>query len=341
MSIVYLGIDIGTTSAKCLAVDETGAVLAQAQQPYVLQHPHQGWAEQSPEDYRQALVTIVRECVRRCRAQGIAPGDIAAMSMSTQGDTLIVTDGRGRALAKAISWMDSRAQEEYQALLAQADQAFWYRQTGQRLTPYGSACKIRWLAEQQSDLWARVSRGCAVPDYLAACLCGRFATDIPSASWSACFKPHDRAWSVPVMELLGIVPEQLPQVVESGAAIGPLLPEAATQLGLTPDTMLMAGAFDQGAAALGAGARAGGHGVLSCGTAWVLYAVTVHPYSDSQTMLPLCCHTGSSEWGLLAPLRKTVTVPLPAGLNHSISCPISTASACPIGGRKSAAPYWA
>ena len=80
MGNIYLGIDIGTTSAKCLAVDATGVIRALAQQGYAMHHPRQGWAEQQPEDYWRALVSVVRECVRQCRAQGCAPGDIAALA---------------------------------------------------------------------------------------------------------------------------------------------------------------------------------------------------------------------------------------------------------------------
>ena len=318
MGAIYLGIDMGTTSAKALAVDECGVIRAQAQQGYPMRHPHPGWAEQEPEDYWRALIAIVRDCVEQCCAQGYETADIAALAMSTQGDTLILADAQGRALAPAMSWMDMRPEAEFRRLLAAQNQDFWYRETGMRLVVGSSACAVAWIAAHRPDVWAAVRRVGAVPDYLTVRLCGEFVTDTPSASWSPYFTPQTRSWSAPVLELLGVSVAQLPRVVSSGTTIGRLLPEAAAELGLSPSTVLVAGAFDQAAAALGAGAAAGGRSVLSCGTAWVLYAVASALPSeatadasagagdedgagDAGAMLPLCCHTSPADWGVLVP----------------------------------------
>jgi sugar (pentulose or hexulose) kinase len=298
---LYLGIDMGTTSAKCMAVDEAGAVLAIAQQGYPMRHPHQGWAEQDTEDYWCVLIEVVAGCVHHCTEMGHPADAIVSMAMSTQGDTLILTDEHGTALAPAMSWMDTRAEDEYLDLLRNHDQAFWYRETGSRLVLGSPACKIRWVARHQPELWSQVKRVCAVPDYLAARLSGRFVTDEPSASWSPCFTPQTRSWSPSVMQILGVSVEQLPQVAGSGAVIGPLLPDVAEKMGLTANTQLVAGAFDQAAAAHGARAAVGSRSALSCGTAWVLYTVAREHADDTDAMIPQCCHVNSSEWGLLMP----------------------------------------
>ena len=296
MGSIYLGIDIGTASAKCLAIGGDGETLALAQHPYPMAHPRQGWAEQDPEDYWRALVDVVNRCVADCRGKG----DVAALAMSTQGDTLIVTDESGSPLAPAMSWMDSRAEAECRELLAETGPSFWYRETGQPLTPVSSACKIRWIAKNAPELrWN--ARFCWVADYLAKKLCGKFAADVPSASWMPLFSPVERNWSKDVLDLLGIPAESLPATKESGTVIGNLLPEAAEELHLGSHTRLAAGAFDQAAAAHGAGAGASGRSVLSCGTAWVLYSVSANPIRDERERLCICCHTGPSEWGLVLP----------------------------------------
>jgi len=301
MRSLYLGADIGTTSAKCLAVSEDGRILAAAQQPYPLSHPRQDWAEQDAQDYWRGLVTVVTQCVQACRDQGRPPADIAALALSTQGDTLIVTDEAGNALAPAMTWMDSRAQAQHRRLLAETGASFWYRETGARLARLSSACKIRWIAETAPKLKSRIRRFCWVSDFLAHRLCGRFVADVPSASWTPLYSPVKRRWSADVMRVLEVPPESLPQVVESGAPIGPLLPEAAAALQLTPQVMLAAGAFDQAAAAHGAGAKPAGTSVLSCGTAWVVYAVTDTPVVDEREQIPICCHTSPGTWGMVLP----------------------------------------
>lgn len=298
---IYLGVDIGTTSTKCLAVDEDGSMLALAQRRYPMTHPHQDWAEQDPEDYWRALVDVIGQCVAQCKEQGRGAHEVGALAMSTQGDTLIVADDAGNPLIPAISWMDARPDAECHELMAEADSSFWYRETGSPMNRWSSACSIRWLAKHMPELKSKGARYCYVPDFLAKRLCGEFVTDVPSASWSPLFTPSRRDWSKPVLELLGIDEAALPRTLESGEVIGRLSPSVAVELGLAPETVLVAGAFDQTAAACGAGASAGGRSVLSCGTAWVLYSVSSSPVIDQNEQLCTCCHAKRDEWGLVLP----------------------------------------
>lgn len=298
---IYLGVDIGTTSAKCMAVDEDGAILAVGQQAYTMNHPAQGWAEQDPEDYWNALVGTVRECVSKCKEHERDASEIASIAMSTQGDTLIVTDQSGKPLAPAKSWMDRRGEAECAELLSEADKSFWYMEIGAPLTDGSSACNIRWLAKNRPDIINGGARYCYVPDFLARRLVGKFVIDVPSASWTPLYSPSGRAWSDAVLALLGISRSTVSETMESGEVVGELKPDIALQLGLGPGVKLVAGAFDQAAAAYGAGATAGGRSVLSCGTAWVLYFVSSSPPSDGSECLCACCHVKPSEWGLVLP----------------------------------------
>ncbi|MCE5197403.1 MAG: FGGY family carbohydrate kinase [Armatimonadota bacterium] len=298
---IYLGVDIGTTSAKCLAVDENGAVLAQSQQPYPIMHPAQGWAEQDPEDYWRALSATVRGCVSKCKELGRDASEIASIAMSTQGDTLIVTDESGKPLTSAISWMDTRGEVECAELLSEADQSFWYRESGALLSVIGSVCSIRWLEKNKPDIISNKPHYCFVPDFLAKRLVGEFVIDISSASWTPLCSPCSRAWSNAVLELLGISRSDVSETMESGEVIGEIKPDIASELGLASGVKLIAGAFDQAAAAYGVGASVGGRGVLSCGTAWVLYSVSSMPPFDASECLSICCHVKPSEWGLVLP----------------------------------------
>lgn len=325
MGHIYLGVDIGTTSAKCLAVGEDGRVLAFARQGYPMTHPHPGWAEQDPEDYWRALVATVRECVDHCGRNGQPSDSIVALALSTQGDTLVVTDKLGKPLLPAISWMDTRGSEEHAQLLAEAGAAFWYEQTGIPFTVISSACSIRWVQNHRPDVMAAGPVFCYVPDYLAHRLTGIFATDAPSASWSRLFRTAKREWSGPVLDLLGIDAVTLPEVRESGVVIGELSPEAAEKLGLRSGVRLMAGAFDQAAAAHGAGGR----GVLSCGTAWVLYTIASQPVTDPRGQLCTCCHAVVDQWGTVLPFSGGTTydwvsrtVPVEAGALPSSAEPL-------------------
>ena len=301
LSSIYLGIDIGTTSAKCLAVDESGEVIALGQYPYPMKHPQQGWAEQDPEDYWRGLVHTVHLCVEQCRNAGRHSDDIAALALSTQGNTVILCDSHGVPLIPAISWMDGRSSLQFDRLVSQTSLPFWYNTVGVRLTALSPAPKVLWLQENCSEYSQRDSRLCMVPDYLAMKLCGKFAMDLPSASWTPFFSPIDRAWSKPALDVLNLPQEKLSDVVESGEAIGDILPEVADELGLRRGVRLISGAFDQASAAHGSGARAGSRCTLSCGTAWVLYAPSYSLLLNGKTPIPICCHVGRDTWGMVMP----------------------------------------
>lgn len=298
---IYLGVDIGTTSAKCMAVDEDGAILAICRQGYPMTHPRQGWAEQDPEDYWNALTSTVRQCVKLLKEQGRDAAEVKSLAMSTQGDTLIVTDRSGKPLAPAMSWMDSRGEAEYAELMSEVGGSFWYSRVGAPLTAGGSACSIRWLIRNRPDIINGEQRYCYVSDFLAARLVGRFVIDVPSASWTPLYSPRDRAWSDAVMALLGVARDAVSETMESGEVIGELMPDVALELGLVPGVELVSGAFDQTAAAHGVGASAGGRGMLSCGTAWVLYSISSTPPEDESECLCTCCHVRPFEWGLVLP----------------------------------------
>jgi len=297
MASIYLGVDIGTTSTKCMAVDECGHVLSFAQRAYSLSFPQQGWVEQDPEDYWCALVDVVRQCIR---SEKVDAGDIASLSLSTQGDTLILASHDGKPLMPAISWMDARAESEFHELISETGSSFWYRETGKPLTPLSSACKIRWMERHRPDVW-RQARLCWVSDFLANRLCGRFVADVPSASWTPLFSPSKRGWSAAVAGVLRVSEDHLPDALESGEVIGEITRDASAELGLPPTILLVAGAFDQSAAAHGAGALPAGRSILSCGTAWVLYLVADDFVLDPRECICICCHVHQNEWGLVLP----------------------------------------
>ncbi len=291
----------GRGDTECIPPAADYRVLAFAQRAYPTHQPREGWSEQDPEDYLSALEHVVGECVAECLRQGRTQQEIREVALSTQADTLIIADESGTPLRLAITWMDTRAEPEFREMIAEHGPDWWYGRLGQPLSVYSSACKLLWLRRHEPDMVGRRPRITYVPDFVAKRLTGIWATDIPSASWSPFYNPVERSPADQVLQALDVEPTQLSHPIPSGHPIGPVLPDMAARFGLAEGTMLIAGAFDQTAAALGAGALAGGAGVLSCGTAWVLYAVARRPPNDPKHSLCICCHVGPDEWGIVLP----------------------------------------
>jgi xylulokinase len=288
-----LGIDVGTTFLKALLLDEEGRTRKIAAAGYDLRKPREGFVEQAPGDWWQALVSAVREAV-----QGVPPADVRALALSTQGDTLVPTFDDGRPACPAISWLDRRAGAECRELLAERPQTWWFGRTGKKLLGSNTASKIRWLQTHRPDL-ARGARFCNVHDHLVRRLTGRFVSDVTNASWTTLFNIERRGWDAETLALLGLSEDRVSRIVSCGEPIGELTPESADSLGLTTDTVVAAGAFDQVAATYGAGVTGADEALLSCGTAWVLFVVTPSPVLDDQLRLPACCFVGDREWGLV------------------------------------------
>ncbi len=290
----FLGIDVGTTAIKAILTDERFRVIAQAGGEYPIDCPQRDWAQQDAEDWWQGLVS----CVRRVVAE--APGaHIAAMSLSTQGDTLCPVDADGRALAPARTWMDARAAPEIAELVQIREPLWWFRRCGMRPAAFEALGTVAWLRKHDPEAFARAAWFALVPDFLMFRLCGERVVDVPNASRTIFFDTHRRVWDPEAMSLIGIDENRVAQARESGEVVGNLLPAAADALSLTTDAVVATGGHDQTAAATGCGALGQGTMMLSCGTAWALLGAARAPVLDPQARLQTQCHAFPGGWGVL------------------------------------------
>src|ERR1700675_1688623 len=110
---IFLGIDIGTSGAKTLAVNERGKIVAEASATYPAEHPKPLWSEQDPEDWWQATVKTIRAVVKRAR---LKPADVKAIGLSGQMHGSVFLDKQNRVIRPAILWNDQRTAAECQEM---------------------------------------------------------------------------------------------------------------------------------------------------------------------------------------------------------------------------------
>jgi xylulokinase len=276
-----IGIDVGTSSVKAIAVDSAGEVLGSADRSYPVAMEHPGWSEQDPALWWEATESALDELgADRCDGIGF----------SGQMHGLVALDGGDRPLRPAILWNDGRSQPQVDALLDQVGVARLVELSGNRPLAGFTAPKLLWLAEHEPDLRDRIRRIMLPKDYVRLRLTGEAACEVTDASGTLLLDVEHRRWSDALCELFGVDPAWLPPVHESAAIVG------RTGAGVP----VAAGAGDQAAGALGVGViDAAGPASLVLGTSGVIFAAQDSYAADPQGRLHEFCHALDGRWHVM------------------------------------------
>ncbi len=272
MAQYLLGIDIGTTGTKTLMFSQDGTLMGHAYRGYATDTPKVGYSEQKPEDWWQAVVETVREVTA-----GVGEA-VAAISLSLQGGTVVPVDQAFRPLRPAMVWNDIRCARQRQAYVDTFGSGkSLYEKTGWSLIDGLPLLQARWLREEEPEIFAKTHMFLTVPDYISMKMTGIPAADLSDAGINQFIDIQTADYDRELLEFAGITRQQLPKLLPSGTVIGPLTEVAAAELGLSTRCLLVAGAHDQYAAALGAGANRAGDILIGSGTCWVVTAICDRP----------------------------------------------------------------
>jgi xylulokinase len=272
-----VGLDVGTTGVKALALSADGDVLARAEESYALSTPHPGWAEQDPEDWWQAAE----------RALAALGGEPTAIGLSGQMHGLVVLDDQDRVLRPAILWNDQRSEAECAEIEKQIGLARLVQLTGNRALTGFTAPKLLWVRRHEPQTYAQIAHVLLPKDYVRLRLTGERVMDVADASGTLLLDVAGRRWSEEMLDALQVDPDWLPPVLESPDVSG------ETQSGVP----VAAGAGDQAAAALGAGVdRPGGPISVVLGTSGVVFAALPAFAADPQARVHAFCHAVPAGW---------------------------------------------
>ena len=255
-----VGLDVGTTGVKALALSPDGEVLATATRVYELSTPRPGWTEQAPEDWWRAAEAALAE---------VAAGrDVAGIGLSGQMHGLVVLDDAGRVIRPAILWNDQRTARECAEIEDRVGLERLLALTGNRALTGFTAPKLLWLRHHEPEAYARIARVMLPKDYVRLRLTGEWAIDASDASGTLLLDVAERRWSDEVLDALELPRHWLPPVLESPERAG----ETCARDTVSPGTPVAAGAGDQPAAAVGVGATAPGRLSVVLGTSGVVLA---------------------------------------------------------------------
>ena len=289
-----LGIDVGTTGTKTLLFRQDGKLLGHAYRAYETKSPDVGRSEQNPDDWWNAVVKTVREV---CADPGIAQ-NVAGISLSLQGGTTVPVDAHFQPVRPAIVWSDNRCAQEREAYLREvgADSSI-YEKTGWHLGYGLNALAIRWMKDHEPENFAKTAMFLSVPDYISYKMTGIPAVDLSDVGINQLGNIREGGYDKELLQFAGISEAQLPRIFHSGEKIGNLTEKAAEELGLHTGVVLAAGAHDQYAAALGAGACQAGDILIGSGTCWVITCIADQPDFCSGLSQSVAAVPG--KWGSL------------------------------------------
>lgn len=282
----YIGIDIGTTAVKMIAMDEMGVVKASVNRSYPISYPHLLWSEQNPGDWWDRTMDGMTELLST-----IEKDQVASISFSGQMHGLVTLDEKDEVIRPAILWNDQRTEEECAYLNSVVGLEKLSKYTGNMALTGFTAPKILWMQKHESDGFKRISKIMLPKDYIAYKMTGVFATDMSDASGTLYLDVEHKTWSKEMLEILNITEEMLPKLYESYDVIGTLKSEVADALGLKKDVKVVMGGGDQAVAAIGGGVVSENDCSVSLGTSGVVFASNNAFYKDAECRLHSFCHS--------------------------------------------------
>ena len=288
-----IGIDISTTGAKALLIDEQGQSAASFTTPLSLSTPYPLWSEQDPLEWWSGAVNSIRHALAQVGASG---KQVRAIGLTGQMHGLVLLDIQNRVLRPAILWNDQRTGAECKEITDKLGFDRLLRITGNKALTGFTAPKILWVRTHEPQIYAHIAHVLLPKDYVRFRLTGGYAVDKADGAGTLLFDLQKRDFSDEVLKVLEIPREWMPQTFEGPEITGVITPEAAAETGLEAGTPVVGGGGDQAAQAVGVGAVTPGIVALTLGTSGVVFATTPGPLIEPQGRLHAFCHSVPAAW---------------------------------------------
>lgn len=264
--MLYIGIDLGTSAVKLLLVSREGEILNEVSKEYPVYYPHSGWSEQNPSDWFNAVLDGIKELTLN-----VDKSQISGIGCGGQMHGLVVLDENDEVIRPAILWNDGRTSSEVDFLNNVIGKDILSENTANIAFAGFTAPKLLWVKNNESELFAEIKKIMLPKDYINYMLTGVHATDYSDASGMLLLDVKNKCWSKQMLEICAITEEQMPNLFESSDIIGTVKSDIAENLGLGSNVIVVAGAGDNAAAAIGTGTVGNGKCNISIGTSGTVF----------------------------------------------------------------------
>ena len=284
---VALGLDLGTSGVRVLAVDAEGKVIAETNRSYPLLTPRPGWTEQRPSDWSRETLAALKEM-----AEALKGHEILSLGLSGQMHGMVPLDAQGEPVRNALLWNDQRTGAAVAEMLERVPLKTFIKRTGNPPITGFHAPKLLWLRNEEPDAFAKTKHSLLPKDYLGYVLTGEMRSEPSDNSGTNLFNLETKTWDEEILAALDLSPTLFPAVIAPHETTGKLTKEMADATGLPAGLPVIAGAGDNAAAATGLGlsSRRPERGSVSLGTSGVIFAPLREPKPDPAGRVHLFCH---------------------------------------------------
>jgi xylulokinase len=293
----WMGVDVGTGGTRAVLVDSSAQVAAGFTAPHEeIRMERPMWAEQRPENWRDAAFQAIRGVLQTAGAAG---RDVRGIGLSGQMHGLVMLDANGCVIRPSLIWCDQRSQPQVDCINQIVGRNRVLELIANPMLTGFTLPKLLWVRDHEPANFERANKVLLPKDYLRYCLTGEFATEVSDASGTGMFDVVGRRWSMGMMDALGLDRGLLPRAYESSEITGAVTRQAAEWTGLAPGTPVVGGGGDQAASAIGNGIVE--PDVMSCtlGTSGVVFAHMENVAYDPQGRVHTFCHAVRNKWHVM------------------------------------------
>jgi xylulokinase len=291
MKQYLLGIDIGTSACKIALFEKDGTVVVSTTGDYPVYYPHEGWAEQNPDEWWNAVCKAIQDMLA---AYPIQPEEIVGIGIDGQSWSAIPLDKNGAVLANTPIWMDTRSQSICDRLNKKIGANQIFELTGNSLQPSYTTAKILWYRENIPEIYTQIDKILQSNSFIAYRLTGALTHDLSQGYGIHCFDMRKGDWNDEMCEALEIPRSFLPELVPSHQIVGKVTKKAAKLTGLAEGTPVVAGGLDAACGTLGAGVIKPGQTQEQGGQAGGM-SISIEEYAADPRLI-LSPHVVPGQW---------------------------------------------
>ena len=274
---VVVGIDLGTSAVKVVAVTVGGREIASGSEFYGLETPRAEFVEQDADVVYRATMHVLASVLADVRLRG---RDVSAIGFSSAMHGVLCVDSDGEPLSPVITWLDRRAHAIADGWRADGNGSALYAKTGAPMHPMLPVAKLRWLSENEPELFRTARRFVGMKELVVFRWTGEWLVDHGIGSATGMLDLRTRSWDPLALELARVEPSRLSQPARPMTALHRFRPAIARELGLTGLTAVVLASADGPLANIGVGAIGQGDVALTLGTSGAVRVLAHEPMLD-------------------------------------------------------------